>query len=84
MLHAGGEVDGEGAMDEGGGAAVIDSDESPLSGTGTHGATSAASLIDAEARRDALRDAADAAAALQAALRVEPPNQDDITRELTE
>ena len=73
MLHAGGEVDGEVAMDEGGGAAVIDSDESPLSGTGTHGATSAASLIDAEARRDALRDAADAAAALQAALRVEPP-----------
>ena len=63
MLHAGGEVDGEVVMDEGGGAAVIDSDESPLSGTGTHGATSAASLIDAEARRDALRDAADAAAA---------------------
>ena len=73
MLHHGGAVEGEVAMDGGGSVGVIDSDESPLSGNGTHGAPSAASLIDAEARRDALRDAADAAAALQAALRVEPP-----------
>ena len=73
MLHQRGAVEGEVVMDGGGSVGVVDSDESPLSGNGTHGAPSAASWIDAEARRNALRDAADAAAALQAALRVEPP-----------
>ena len=77
MLHQRGAVEGEVVMDGGGSVGVVDSDESPLSGNGTRGAPSAASLIDAEARRNALRDAADAAAALQAALR--DGNPDDYT-----
>eukprot|EP00439_Symbiodinium_sp_Y106_P041350 s2924_g5.t1 len=50
------------------GALTVEDDESPLSQTGVARAASAAALIDREARQDALRDAADAAAALQAAL----------------